>query len=325
MLRRRFNQAFAASAVGVFAMRPAAALIPSMPGVPELDFAGAQTLVRRRIAADAADPAIAPTALPRLYVHGGRVRDAVILFHGFTNCPQQFDELARLYHARGCSVYVPRIPRHGMKDRLTWALAGLTDAELQACMHEAYAVGRGLGERVSAVGLSLGGSMALWMAQLLPVDLSVPVSPFLMPIGVPRWLGTPAMHALQILPDMYWWWDPRIKEKCLPDYAYPGFPSRTLGEVTLYGNGLFKAAASAKPMAKRCTLVTNANESAVNNGVTRELFAVWNGNGVGYGEVVLSGLGAPRHDIIDPTTFPRARTLVYPKLVDLVIAHGPRA
>jgi hypothetical protein len=65
--------------------------------------------------------------------------------------------------------------------------------------------------------------------------------------------------------------------------------------------------------------VTHDEESAVNNGVARRLFARWHSGSAGYGELVLEGLGPPRHDIIDPTTFPAARTLVYPKIEALVL------
>lgn len=275
--------------------------------------------IRALIARDAADPALAPAGLPRLYEHGAPAEYAVILFHGFTNCPQQFDELARRFHARGCNVYVPRIPRHGCKDRLTRDLANLTVAELQASANEAFGLARGLGARVSALGISLGGSMALWLAQTQPVDPAIPISPFLMPIAIPEAIGMLAMRLLDLWPDMYWWWDPRVKEKCLPDYAYPGFPTHSLAECIFLGNSVMLRAEKERPLARRCTLVTNANESAVNNGVARSLFARWDRQGAGYAEQVLGGLGPPRHDIIDPTTFPQARTLVYPKLEALVL------
>ena len=64
--------------------------------------------------------------------------------------------------------------------------------------------------------------------------------------------------------------------------------------------------------------MTNANESAVNNSVSRGLIAQWKTNGANYSEVVLSGLGPPRHDIIDPTTFPQGVKLVYPRLIEMV-------
>lgn len=273
------------------------------------------------IARDAADPALDRRALPRFYEHGAVVENAVVLFHGFTNCPQQFDELARRFHAAGCNVYVPRIPGHGRKDRLTLELAQLTIEELQGSANDAYELARGLGTRVSVVGISLGGSMAAWLAQTAPVDLAVPVAPFLMPIVLPESIGLPVMRLVDALPDLYVFWDPRVKEKCLPDYAYPGFPTHGLAQCIFLGDAVIERAAKAKPLARRCTLVTNANESAVNNGVARSLLAAWRRGGADYAELVLRELGPPRHDVVDPTTFPQARTLVYPKLEDLVLSR----
>jgi pimeloyl-ACP methyl ester carboxylesterase len=275
--------------------------------------------IRALIARDAADPSLAQTALPRFYEHGEAVEHAVVLFHGFTNCPEQFDQLAQRFHELGCNVFVPRIPRHGHKDRLTHDLAKLTDAELQASATQAYQFARGLGRCVSALGLSLGGSLVLWLAQTQPIDLAVPISPFLMPIAIPEAIGMPVMRALAFLPDMYWWWDPRVKEKCQPEYAYPGFPTHGLTQCIFAGNSVIERAAKEQPLARRCTLVTNRNESAVNNGVARTLLARWQRGGAGYTELELRDLGPPRHDIIDPSTFPQARTLVYPKLEELVL------
>jgi alpha-beta hydrolase superfamily lysophospholipase len=289
-------------------------------------FGAAVHAIHAAIARDAADHAILPAALPRLYEHGTPVRRAVVLFHGFTNCPQQFDALARALHTRGCNVYVPRIPRHGLKDRLTRDLANLTLAELEGCANDAYELARGLGATVATIGLSLGGSMVLWLAQTRPVDLAVPIAPFLMPVApvgnhaaIPSPVGDPAMRVLYTLPSMYWWWDPAIKEGTRPVYAYPGYPTHALAELVFLADAIFADAASAKPRARRCVLVLNEHDNAVDNGVARKLLALWNGRGVAYRELVLTGLGGPRHDIIDPTTFPQGRTLVYPKLEDLVL------
>ena len=190
---------------------------------------------------------------------------------------------------------------------------------LQTTADEAYGRARALGVHLSALGLSLGGTMALWLAQTRPIDLVIPVSPFLMPIHLSRGLGTVAMRLLDVLPDQYWWWDPRIKEKSLPLYAYPGYPTHALAQCVFLGNALF-GQIPAKPHGRRCTLVTNANEPAVNDGIARELIHRWSQEGATCNEVELGDLGPPRHDIIDPTTFPAARTLVYPRLQALVLS-----
>jgi dienelactone hydrolase len=290
------------------------------PTAAPASFGGAVGAIRAGIARDAADPAILPAALPRLYEHGAPVEHAVVLFHGFTNCPQQFDELARGYHARGCNVYVPRIPHHGLRDRLTRDLAHLTVAELTAFADAAFALARPLGSSVSVLGLSLGGTLALWLAQTQPVDLAIPVAPCLMPIPDPHVVAHPAWRLLRALPSMYWWWDVRLKQRIRPPYAYPGYPTHALAEVVFLGDAVIARAALDKPRGRRCVLVLNEDDPAVDNRVTRALLAAWNRHGAGYREVVLPELGRPRHDVIDPTTFPQGRTLVYPKLEALVLA-----
>jgi pimeloyl-ACP methyl ester carboxylesterase len=187
------------------------------------------------------------------------------------------------------------------------------------CANTAYWLTQGLGSRVSVVGFSLGGAIALWLAQTKPIDLAVPVSPFLAPAGMSEFVATVAAHVLYAIPDMYWWWDNNLKEACLPLYAYPGYPTHGMAQLIFFGNELLATAGAAKPRARNCVLVTNESDNSVNNAVSRSLIAMWNRSGATCKEVVLTNLGPPRHDIIDPTTFPRARELVYPVLENIVI------
>jgi pimeloyl-ACP methyl ester carboxylesterase len=274
--------------------------------------------IQHTIEQESSDPAIRPEGVSLLFTHGRPVQHAAVLFHGFTNAPRQFEELAQAYFKNGCNVYVPRLPRHGLKDRLTTDLANLTLTEIQNAADEAYSLARGLGGSVSVIGLSLGGSMALWLTQTQPVDLTVPIAPFLMPIGYPEAAVRAAAHVAYVLPSFYCFWDSKLKENSLPDYAYPGYPTHAMAELVFFGDEIFKASAAGKPLAKRCILVTNAGENAVDNDVSRRLVALWNAKGADYTELILRNLGPPRHDIIDPVTFPQGRTLVYPVLEKLV-------
>jgi alpha-beta hydrolase superfamily lysophospholipase len=323
--RRRFCSAVAASAItGLLggcesseAPQPGAT-INQLP--PSFDYV--VDTMRATIAADAADSALNPRAVPRFYTHGRPTTDAVVLFHGFTNCPQQFDELARGFYRRGCNVIVPRIPGHGLKNRLTYALADVTSEQLQSFAAQLYWLTSGLGKRVSAFGLSLGGTLALWLAQTQPLDLAAPIAPFLVPLPFSEKTGSALAHVLNALPNFYWWWDPRIKEKCLPTYAYPGFPTHAMAQMVFLGDAIFAAAASDKPRARSCILVTNPDDNAVNNAASYQLLSLWNGRGAAYRSVLLTGLGPPRHDVIDPVTYPQGRTLVYPKLEAFVTARN---
>ena len=240
-----------------------------------------------------------------------------MLLHGLSNCPQQFDAFARVLHARGENVYVPRLPFHGHLDRLTPAIGAITAMDIQHAATEAARFGRALGARANVLGLSLGATMALWLAQMGAVDNAVGVAPFLMVPFAPRRPGMLLMRVLQVLPNRFLWWDPRRKAALPPEYAYPGFWTHCLAQCVFAGASIFAAAARSAPGAQRCTLVVNAHDPAVNNAAARELVARWRHRGAAYGLTAWDDLGRV-HDIIDPTTYPAASARVYPRLLTLL-------
>ncbi len=240
-----------------------------------------------------------------------------MLFHGLTNCPQQFETFAQLLHARGDNVYVPRLPYHGHTDRLTPVLGTITVADIRHAASAAAQLGHGLGARAGVLGLSLGATMALWLAQTGEADNAIGVAPFLMVPFAPRLPGLLLMHVLDALPDRFVWWDPRRKEAMPPPYAYPGFWTHCLARCTFAGAEIFAAAGRAAPAAARCTLVLNAQDPAVNNGPAHELHARWRRRGAAYDLAVWNDLGKV-HDVIDPSTYAAAPTLVYPRLASLL-------
>src|SRR5262249_14331141 len=113
-------------------------------------------------------PAISSVCGTRLLTHGRRTSRVVVMFHGLTNCPAQFDSLGRIAFRRGANVLIPRLPRHGFADRMTGELA-LSDArELREFADRVLDAAPGLGDSVTVVGLSVGGTLAAWAAQERP-------------------------------------------------------------------------------------------------------------------------------------------------------------
>jgi len=82
--------------------------------------------------------------------HGARTRRVTVLLHGLTASPRTWREFARVRHARGENVLIPRLPRHGHADRMSKALAGLTSAELAE-----------QGDRILDAAAALGDESAL--------------------------------------------------------------------------------------------------------------------------------------------------------------------
>ncbi|UYM05390.1 alpha/beta hydrolase [Solicola gregarius] len=86
----------------------------------------------------------------------------VVLCHGFTGSPASMTPWADYLVERGCSVRVPRLPGHGT----TWQELNRTRwTDWYAEVDRAYEELRARCERVVVAGLSMGGCLALRLAE----------------------------------------------------------------------------------------------------------------------------------------------------------------
>jgi esterase/lipase len=258
---------------------------------------------------------ILPVAKTVLLDHGSRVPLAVVLLHGYTNNPAQYAALAPLIYERGANVFVPRMPEHGERDRMTTRIAALTATALLQSVAVALDLAAGLGERVAVLGISMGGVLAAHAAQFRAVDLAVPVAPSLALLELPYPASKLAARALAMLPNFFLWWDPRDRAHHRPATAYPRYSTRALAQTLAVADDVYAAARRQAPRATRIATIVNRTDPAVNNEVTEQVVREWQGwqpNSVEYLE--LRGLPI-NHDIVDPQN-PLARTdLVYPRLL----------
>jgi carboxylesterase len=103
--------------------------------------------------------------ITKLYDHGKQTEHVIILIHGFTNCPEQFDELGKQHFEAGNNVFIPRTPYHGLSDRLTDALVNLTAENLAAFGDKVIDIAHGLGKKFTVMGISGSGTLVAWLAQ----------------------------------------------------------------------------------------------------------------------------------------------------------------
>lgn len=111
-------------------------------------------------------PPVVPGAEP-LTLDGGRV--GVLLIHGFTGSPASMIPWARDLAERGHRVSVPRLPGHGTSwqdlNRTGWQ-------DWYAEVDQALTALRAHCDAVAVAGLSMGGCLALRLAQQRPDDVA---------------------------------------------------------------------------------------------------------------------------------------------------------
>lgn len=231
---------------------------------PAADYAAAQDKAKELLAQDGAD--VNPLCRSQILDHGQREAKSVVLLHGYTNCPKQMELMAKAYYDAGYNVVIARIPAHGMADRLTTEPSDLSPEDLARATDRAVDVAAGLGEKVTVLGLSGGGTMAAWAAaQRDDVSEAVLLAPLLVPKVLPNFLAAPVARLSSLLPDYYLWWDGSLKEKLAsPPYAYPRYSIKSLGALLALGR-FASSEVNRKGSLDRLVVVLNENDGAVSN------------------------------------------------------------
>lgn len=274
------------------------------------------------IRAEENNPDLHPLCVTRAFTHGERVNNAVVFLHGFTSCPDQFDQLGRLYYEKGYNVYIPRLPRHGDRDPLGLSLQGLTAEELAEAAMQAVDIAQGLGERVLVSGLSGGGTMTLWLSQnRSDVALAAPIAPFLGISMIPPFVSRALGHLPRLIPDFFVWWDPinKANNPFAAPYSDTRFPAHAALEILRLSLSAQAQGRVTRPAAGSIVMISNANDKTVNNRDIASFTNIWKT----YGDDLVTAfqfdrsLGLP-HDLIRPDRSDGRVDLVYPKLMELV-------
>jgi esterase/lipase len=282
---------------------------------PVASYAAAVARVERQQRAD--DRIAAAAGRTLLLTHGARTPRVDVLLHGFTDSPNQFAALADSLYQEGDNVYVPRLPHHAERGGDARVLAGLKAVELRQTADSAVDVAVGLGDTITVVGLSVGGTMAGWMAQHRPeVYRVVMIAPAFEAGHVPSRLEGYLINLTERLPN--------VTRRSAPDSSRPdrnpGFATHALAEVLRLGAAVRSAADHAPPKAKELTLLLNDRDRTVKSAAAIRLAHVWESRGATVSVYTFpASLGLP-HNVLDGRESMGQPQIVYPALVAL--AHG---
>lgn len=261
------------------------------------------------------DESINPVCRTRLLHHGKRTRRVVVCYHGYTNCPFQFQTLGEHFHAQGDNVLIPRLPYHGIRDRMTKDQALLTAGDLIHFTNQTIDIAIGLGEEIVLTGLSAGAVMAAWAAHFRPeVHTAVVAAPSLGLPGFPVWASDLTNWLMRYLPNLFIWWDQKAKANIEgAPQAYPRFATRSLAEVVALGWQVRRAARTTPPLAKRLAVILSECDAAVHLGLIEQLAQQWQQHAPD--RVTIQRFPAHlqiHHDMVDPTQPAQRVDIVYP-------------
>lgn len=208
---------------------------------------------------------VADACRTRLIEPSAPARATLVLWHGFSNCPAQFAEVAELIAEGGVRVLLPRVPQHGKKDVLTRDLLELTTGQLIEHVDTCIDIAAGFGQPVWTAGLSAGGVLASWAAVTRhEVTRVAAASPFVAPKGMPLPVVRLFVRYPWLLPNIYFWWDPRKKENLGESpYVYPGFPLPSMVPVLHLAETMFDDHIEPNHRLRRAVLISNPGDFAI--------------------------------------------------------------
>ncbi len=269
------------------------------------------------------DGVIAP-CLSRLLTHGEKTERAVVLIHGLTNCPKQWELFGREIFERGWNVLILRLPEHGLGNPETGKIGSVShlkdlDAKkLARYADQAVDLGRGLGEHTDVMGLSLGGTVAAWVAQERgDVDRVVVIAPGIGMPGLPYAVTWGLTNVFGHLPDL------SVGGVSKLDHEYQGWSTGGIADTFVLGKYVRKRASEEEPAAPEITVMLNPNDETISNPRAEELVEAWRNRDREVTVYWLPPTPKLEHDVIDPGQ-PWARPrFVYPKLEALLEGRTP--
>ena len=295
------------------------------PGTPararkaHAGYARSVAAIARRQVVD--DSLAVPGARSILLTEGTRTPRAIVLLHGLTDSPRQFEALAYLLHADGNNVYVPRLPRHALRGGNVHALSMLTEEELRAAADSSVDEAGALGDSLMVVGLSMGATMGAWIAEERQVTRVVLIAPAIEPGVIPSLLDRPLIGLADHLPSITRQWS---TDTARPDRE-AGFNSRAAAAIFELGRSVLNEAESAAPRTRDIIVLVNGSDRTVKESATEALARDWSKRGARVSMYELPDSLRLQHNIFDPIQGRVGGSAVLALLRELTYGRAPTA
>ena len=177
-----------------------------------------------------------------------------LVIHGFTGSPQSMRPLGEALHRAGFTVCGPRLAGHGISPE---AMSRTGARDWVASVEDAYAALRARTKRVFVTGLSMGGTLTLYLAGMHPNEIAG-----IIPINAAVRLESPELAALALVaaaPATIPGIGSDIKKPGVRELAYDAVPVPCIAEI----HALVGVTYSLLPCITCPTLVVTSREDHV--------------------------------------------------------------
>ena len=250
--------------------------------------------------------------------HGKATDEVFMLMHGFTNSPQQFREMGERLHRMGHNVFIPRMPHHGLVDRMNEEMGQLSDTELADYANRALDIATALGDKVTVVGLSTGGVLTAYLSQVrTEIDTAMLIAPSFGLAPVPPPLLPLLRATMTRTSNKFLWWG---EEGDMGDteHAYPRWSTHALLSIISVGAEATRLARKNRPNINQAHLVLNANDKAIHAKTAENFGDSWEKHGVPFTRFAFPVSDDLDHDLIDPSHPKQNIDHVYAKLFSIL-------
>ncbi len=250
-----------------------------------------------------------------LLTHDGPTEEVFVLIHGITNSPRQWQELGEMLFDKGHNVLILRMPHHGLKSHSVSELKALKAEALQEHADGAIDLASGLGDKITVVGISGGGTVATWIAQHREdVDRVLALSPFYGVPQIPASLNTFLMNLASRLPNV----SLQNPAEPLREWVYRGEATRGVAAFMRLGRNVFASAENGAPAASTLYFVTTVVDDTADNDYTTDLVGIWTEAGAEVAAFEFAAAEDIPHNSVDPAADPARKALVYAKIMAML-------
>lgn len=252
--------------------------------------------------------------------HAEKTPKVILFYHGYTNCPKQFEELGKQIFNLGYNVYIPRLKYHGYRTKRSKEMKRLTVKDLSEYIGDSLQIAHALGDEVIVAGISGGATLCLQAGLDHNLKKVIAIAPLIDPDLYPKKLRSFIIILIQLLPNMFIWWDKKLKTTLpSPHYTYSWFSTKAVGRFLQIASTIGNSLPSNSIKTKDFTFLLSEADKVAPPQRLKSFITKFEKSQCTVNKIVFLRSENIIHDMIDPNQEGQKVSVVYPRLIEALL------